>query len=202
VDVASSAASTCRRIKALKFSAAHSASVDSRRYHALAGHPLWGATDMKNQQSSELLRRKMEVAVRLVQLTIENSMQIVAAIAELSAALNRQSLDAAGSQADAGDEENICEMSAEFQRKVTRTLTDAASQLSEIGNDMRIRFAHLLTEHLASGDTDMLDAFQSFLAVLPARSPAIVEPAYSTFRPGERRRCSGANGDHLKVASP
>jgi hypothetical protein len=137
---------------------------------------------MTNRQPTEMQRKNMEVAMRLVQLTVENSMQIMAAIAALADALCRQSFAIARRQADTEDANEIVRLNADYRQQTTQTVMNSARKIAEIGNDMRIRFAHLLTEQLASGDEELLDAFQSFFAVLPARSPAVIVPAYPVVK--------------------
>lgn len=133
---------------------------------------------MKNQPLTEMQRKNLETAIRLVQLTLENSMQIMAVIAALADALRQQGLAIARRQADAKDGRELVKLNADYRHQATQAMLNSLQTIADLGNDMRIGFAHLLTEQLASGDEELLDAFQSFFAVLPARSPAAAVPAY------------------------
>jgi hypothetical protein len=133
---------------------------------------------MTNGQTTEMQRKNLEIAIRLVQLTVENSMQIIAVIAALADELHRQGLVIVTRQAGAEDAQEIVKLNADYRWQTTQTVLNSAQRIAEIGNDMRVGFTHLLTEQLASGHEELLDAFQSFFAVLPARSPVAIAPTY------------------------
>jgi hypothetical protein len=54
-------------------------------------------------------------------------------------------------------------------------MMEAAQQMAQIGNDTRAEFSRLLTEQLASGSREMMDAFQGFLKNLPGQNSNVME---------------------------
>jgi hypothetical protein len=50
-----------------------------------------------------------------------------------------------------------------------------AQEIAEIGNHTRSEFSRLLTEQLAAGSNDMVDAFQSFFKAIPGQNSNVLE---------------------------
>ncbi|HZV54921.1 MAG TPA: phasin family protein [Rhodocyclaceae bacterium] len=123
----------------------------------------------------EIQRKNMEAAMRLAQLSIENSQRIMALQSQLARELFQESIDQAKAQTGSKDPQDIMKLRARYAQETTQKMIAAAQQVAEIGNSARVEFSRLLTEQLAAGSQDMVDAFQSFFKALPGQNTNVLE---------------------------
>lgn len=130
---------------------------------------------MKNEQLSELHRKNMEAAMRLAQLSVENSQRIMALQSELARELFQESVAIAKAQNDAKNPQDIMNLRTRYAQETAQKMMESAQKIAEIGNDARAEFSRLLTEQLASGSHDLMDSFQTFFKALPGHNPNVME---------------------------
>ena len=130
---------------------------------------------MKNENISELNRKNMEAAMRLAQLSIENSQKIMALQSELARELFQESVANAKAQADSKDPQQVMTLRTKYAQETAQRMMESAQKIAEIGNEARVEFSRLLTEQLASGSHDLMDSFQSFFKSLPGQNPNVME---------------------------
>jgi phasin family protein len=128
-----------------------------------------------NQEFGEIQRKNMEAAMRLAQISIDNSQRIMALQSQLARELFANSVEQAKAQVESKDPQNIVALRARYAQETAQKMIAAAQQVAEIGNSARIEFSRLLTEQLAAGSQDMVDAFQSFFKALPGQNTNILE---------------------------
>lgn len=128
-----------------------------------------------NEQFSDIQRRNMEAAMRLVQLSIENAQRVMALQTELAQSLLGETMESARAQASAKDGQEIFALRARYAQDASQKLIAAASKIAEIGNEARVEFSRMLTEQLASGNQEMTSAFQGFIQNLPGGNQQILE---------------------------
>lgn len=129
----------------------------------------------KNEQFSELHRKNMEAAMRLAQLSIENSQRVMALQSELAKTLFEEGVANAKAQSGAKDPAEVMKLRAEYAQDTTKKMVAAAQEIAAIGNESRAEFSRLLTEQLASGSKDMTESFQSFFKNLPGHNPNMMD---------------------------
>ncbi len=129
----------------------------------------------KPEQFSELHRKNMEAAMKLAQMSIENSQRIVALQVDVAKTLFQDSVDNAKALAAAKDPQQAIALRTHFTQETAQKMIAAAREIAEIGNNSRTEFSQLLTEQLASGSKDMMEAFQSFFGSLPGQNAHIME---------------------------
>jgi phasin family protein len=78
-------------------------------------------------------------------------------------------------QSDSKDPQDIVRLRTQYAQEITRKLISTAQQVAEIGNSARIEFSRLLTEQLAAGSQDVVDAFQNFFKALPGQNTSMLE---------------------------
>lgn len=122
---------------------------------------------------SEIQRKNMEAAMRLAQLSLENSQKIMSVQAELARALFHESVEQARTAAT--DPESLVALRARYTQETTQKMIAAAQEIAGIGNETRVEFSRLLTEQLAAGSHDMAEAFQSFFKSLPGQNNNLLE---------------------------
>ena len=130
---------------------------------------------MKNENLSELNRKNLEAAMRLAQLSIENSQKIMALQSELARELFQESVANAKAQADSKDPQQVLTLRTKYAQETAQRMMESAQKIAEIGNEARVEFSRLLTEQLASGSHDLMDSFQSFFKSLPGQNPNVME---------------------------
>jgi phasin family protein len=122
----------------------------------------------------EIQRKNMEAAMRLAQLSIENSQRIMALQSQLARELFQDSVEQAKAHTGSTDPQDIMKLRAQFAQETTQKMVAVAQQVAEIGNTARVEFSRLLTEQLAAGSQDMVDAFQTFFKALPGQNPNLM----------------------------
>ena len=130
---------------------------------------------LKNEQFSELHRKNMEAAMRLAQLSIENSQRIMALQSDLAKTLFEEGVSNAKAQTTAKDPSEVMKLRAEYAQDTAQKMVAAAQEIAAIGNEARAEFSRLLTEQLASGSKDMTESFQSFFKTLPGSNPNMMD---------------------------
>lgn len=129
----------------------------------------------KIENLSELNRKNMEAAMRLAQMSIENSQRVMALQSELARELFTNGVENARAQSGAKEPQEIMRLRAEYAQETARKMMTVAQQVAEIGNDSRLAFSRMLTEQLAAGSQEMADAFQGFFKSLPGQNPNMME---------------------------
>jgi len=132
----------------------------------------------KNEQFGEfgeLQRKNMEAAMKVAQLSIENSQRIMALQSDLAKELFEKSVANAKAQTSAKDPQQIIKLRTEYAQETAQRMIEAAKAIAEIGNASRAEFSRLLTDQLAGGKNDLMDAFQSFFKVLPGQNSNVLE---------------------------
>jgi phasin family protein len=123
----------------------------------------------------EIPRKNMEAAMRLSQLSIENSQKIMALQSQLARDLLVDSMSQARDQADKTDPLEVMNLRARYTQESMQKMVAAAQEIADIGNNARAEFSRLLTEQLAAGSQDMVEAFQSFFKALPGQNTNVLE---------------------------
>lgn len=129
---------------------------------------------MGKNDFGDIQRKNMEAAMRLAQLSIENSQRIMTLQTQLAKELFQDSVEQARAQTGANPDQVIA-MRARYAQDTTQKMIAAAQQVADIGNSTRMEFSRLLTEQLAAGSQDMADAFQAFFKALPGQNANIME---------------------------
>ena len=124
---------------------------------------------------TEIQRKNMEAAMRLAQISIDNSQRIMELQSSLARDLFQNSVEQTKLQATSKDPQDIVKLRAQYAQDTTQKMIAAAQQVAEIGNSARVEFSRLLTEQLAAGSQDVVDAFQSFFKSLPGQNTSMLE---------------------------
>jgi phasin family protein len=129
----------------------------------------------KPEHVSEIHRKNMEAAMRLAQLSIDNSQRIMALQTDLAKALFEESVANAKALTSVTDPQEAIALRTQYAQETSQKMMAAAQKIAEIGNDARSEFSRLLTEQLASGSQDLLESFQSFFKAIPGPNPNVME---------------------------
>lgn len=129
----------------------------------------------KTENFNELNRKNMEAAMRLAQLSVENSQRVMALQSELARELFEQGVENARAQSGAKDPQEVLRLRAQYAQDTAQKMMAAAQQVAAISNDARMEFSRMLTEQLAAGSQEMADAFQGFFKTMPGQNANVLE---------------------------
>lgn len=129
----------------------------------------------KTENFNELNRKNMEAAMRLAQLSIENSQRVMSLQNELARELFNDGVSNAKAQASAKDPQEVLRLRAQYAQDTAQKMMLTAQQVAMIGNEARVEFSRMLTEQLASGSHEMADAFQGFFKTMPGQNANVLE---------------------------
>ena len=129
----------------------------------------------KTEQFSELNRKNMEAAMRMAQLSIENSQRIMALQSDLAKEMFQSGVENAKALTSARDPQAMMQLRTQYAQETTQRMVAAAQQIAEISNAARAEFARLVTEQLASGSQEMTESMQAFMKSLPGQTPNMME---------------------------
>ncbi|MBI5922311.1 MAG: phasin family protein [Betaproteobacteria bacterium] len=129
----------------------------------------------KPEQFSELHRKNMEAALKLAQMSIENSQRIMALQVDVAKKLFQDSVASAKALTSAKDPQQAIALRTQYAQDTAQQMMETARQIAEIGNASRTEFSHMLTEQLASGSKDLMATFQSFFGSLPGSNSNVLE---------------------------
>lgn len=135
---------------------------------------------MKNE-FGEIQRKNLEAAMRLAQMSIENSQKIMALQSQLARDLLADSLTQAKNQAAKSDPMDIVALRTRYTQETMQKMLSVAQEIADISNDARAEFSRLLTEQLAAGSHDMVDAFQTFFKALPGQNAGMLETMHQAM---------------------
>lgn len=130
---------------------------------------------IKPEQFSELHRKNMEAAMKLAQMSIENSQRIIALQVDAAKKLFKESAESAKALSSIKDPQDAVALRTQYTKDTAQMMMETARQIAEIGNASRTEFSHLMTEQLASGSKDMMETFQSFFSTLPGQNNTVLE---------------------------
>jgi len=129
----------------------------------------------KPEQFSELHRKNMEAAMKLAQMSIENSQRIISLQVDAAKKMFQDSVDSAKALTSIKDPQEAVALRTRYTQETAQRMMETARQIAEVGNASRAEFSHLLTEQLASGSKDMAETFKSFFSVLPGQNAKVME---------------------------
>ena len=129
----------------------------------------------KPEQFSELHRKNMEAAMKLAQMSIENSQRIIALQVDAANKMFQESVASAQALGAVKDPQEAVALRTKYTKDTAQLMMETARRIAEIGNTSRTEFSHMLTEQLASGSKDMMETFQSFFGALPGQSSNVME---------------------------
>lgn len=130
---------------------------------------------IKPEQFSELHRKNMEAAMKLAQMSIENSHRIIALQVDAAKRMFMESAESAKALGTVKDPQEAVALRTQYTKDTAQMMMETARQIAEIGNASRTEFSHMMTEQMASGSKDLMETFQSFFSTLPGQNNNVME---------------------------
>ena len=121
----------------------------------------------KQEQLNELQKKNLEAAMRLAQMSIENSQRIMEIQDNTAKRLFEEGVHNAKALSAAKDPQGAMEMRASYAQRTTEEMLACARQIAEITASTQAEFGRLVGEQLSSGSTDMFEAMQKMFTGMP-----------------------------------
>lgn len=124
----------------------------------------------KNDQFNELQKKNMDAAMRLAQLSIENSQRIVELQVETAKSMFDEGVENARALTTAKDPQQVLNLRTQYTQATTEKMLACARRIAEITAESQAEFGRMVSQQLSSGSHDMMDAMQKMLSGMPMGS--------------------------------
>ena len=121
----------------------------------------------KDNQFSSLQRHNLEAALRLVQISIENSQRMMELQVETAKHLFEDSAVSVKSVDTLNDPKKLMESRAEYARKSTEMMLNCARQMAELANHTQVEVGKLIKDQLSCQGQDVFEAIQQAFKGMP-----------------------------------
>ncbi|THF67457.1 phasin family protein [Pseudothauera nasutitermitis] len=122
---------------------------------------------IKQDQTSELQKKNLEAAVRLAQLSIENSQRILELQVATAKTLFEDGVENAKALSTLKDPKAAIDLRTQFAQATTEKLLSTAREIAEITTRTQTEVGKLVGEQLSTGSNDVFDALQKLFKGLP-----------------------------------
>ena len=121
----------------------------------------------QQEQLSEFQSKNMDAAMKLAQLSIENSQKIMELQIETARSLFEEGVANSKALASASDPREAMELRTRFAQTSTERMLTCARQIAEITSSTQAEVGRMVTQQLSSGGKDMVEAFQKVFKGMP-----------------------------------
>ena len=121
----------------------------------------------KPEQMTELQKKNVETAMRLAQMSIESSQRIMQLQVDTARSLFEESVANARSLAEVSDPKAQMELRTKIAQTTTEKMLACARQIAQISSETQSQFGKMVSEQLATGSKDFMEAMQKMFAGMP-----------------------------------
>ena len=121
----------------------------------------------KQEQFNELQKKNLEAAMRLAQLSIENSQRIMEIQVTAAKSLFEEGVHNAKAMSAVKDPKDMMNLRANYAQTTTEKMLSCAREIAEITATTQAEFGKLVGEQLTSGSQDMFEAMQKMFKGMP-----------------------------------
>ena len=121
----------------------------------------------KQEQFNELQKKNLEAAMRLAQLSIENSQRIMEIQVTAAKSLFEENVHNAKAMSTVKDPKDMMNLRANYAQTTTEKMLSCAREIAEITASTQAEFGKLVGEQLTSGSQDMFEAMQKMFKGMP-----------------------------------
>lgn len=121
----------------------------------------------QEQQMNELHRKNLEAAMRLAQLSIENSQRIMELQVTTAKSLFDDGVNNAKALGAARDPQAMVELRTQFAQNATEKMLACAREMAELTSRTQSEIGKLVGQQLTSGGHDVFEAMQKMFQGMP-----------------------------------
>ena len=121
----------------------------------------------QQDQFNELQRKNMESAMRLAQISIENSQKIMELQVHTAKALFEEGVANAKAMSSVKDPQQMMELRSNYAQNTAERMLSCAKEIAEITARTQAEVGKMVGEQLSSGSQDMFEAMQKMFSGMP-----------------------------------
>ncbi|GAB4058543.1 phasin family protein [Uliginosibacterium sediminicola] len=133
------------------------------------------------QTVAALQKKNLESAMKLAQLSIENSQRILQLQMQTAKDLFEDGVANVQSLTQIKTPNEAMELRARYAQQAAEKMFSTSRTIAEITAELQHEMSKLVSEQLTSGSQEMIEAMQGFLKGMPLNSHAAAEAMQSTF---------------------
>ncbi|MCB1957566.1 MAG: phasin family protein [Rhodocyclaceae bacterium] len=118
----------------------------------------------QQEQFSAIQKKNLETAMRLAQMSIENSQRIMEVQVQTAKELFEDSMANAKALTGTRDPKDMLSLRTEYAQNTTEKMLACARQIAEITGSAQAEVGRMVSEQLATGSTDAMEAMQKMFA--------------------------------------
>ena len=121
----------------------------------------------KQDQLNELQKKNFEAAMRLAQMSIENSQRIMELQVATAKSLFEEGVQNAKAQSAAKDPNELLNLRSQYAQSTAEKMLACAREMAELTTRTQAELGKLVGEQLSSGGKDVFEAMQKMFSGMP-----------------------------------
>ncbi|NMG49483.1 TIGR01841 family phasin [Azoarcus communis] len=121
----------------------------------------------KQDQFNELQKKNLEAAMRLAQLSIENSQRVMEIQVATAKSLFEEGVQNAKALSSIKDPKQAVELRTQYAQTTTERMLSCAREIAEITTRTQAEVGKLVGEQLTTGSADVFEAMQKLFKGMP-----------------------------------
>lgn len=133
------------------------------------------------QTVADLQKKNLSAAMKLAQLSIENSQRILQLQVDVAREIFDDGVNSAKAMAQVKSPQDAIEVRSRYAQEAAEKMFDCSRTIAEITADMQAEMSKLVSEQLNAGGQEFFDVVQQMLQDMPLNSCAAAEALQHTF---------------------
>ena len=138
-------------------------------------------TNKVEQTVAAMQKKSLESAMRLAQLSIENSQRILHLQMQTAKEMFEDGVSNVQSLTQIKTPQEAMELRARYAQQAAEKMLTTSRNIAEITAEVQTEMSKLVSQQLSSGSQDLMEAMQGFLKGMPLNSHAAAEAMQTTF---------------------
>ena len=135
---------------------------------------------MSNDQFAEMHRKNIDAAMKLTQMSLENSKRIMELQVETARALFEDSVKNARSLTEAKDPQSALALRTQFAQETSTRMMEAMRQMADLTAGAQAEFNKMLGQQMAGTSQEMMENFKKMMSV--SALPGGGQDAFATMQ--------------------
>lgn len=138
-------------------------------------------TNKVEQSVAAMQKKNLDSAMRLAQLSIENSQRILQLQMQTAKEMFEDGVSNVQSLAQIKTPQEAMELRARYAQNAAEKMLSTSRNIAEITSEVQSEMSKLVSQQLTAGGQELIDAMQGFLKGMPLNSHAAAEAMQTTF---------------------
>ena len=135
---------------------------------------------MSNDQFAEMHRKNIDAAMKLTQMSLENSKRIMELQVETARALFEDSVKSARSLTETKDPQSALALRTQFAQETSSRMMEAMRQMADLTAGAQAEFNKMLGQQMAGTSQEMMENFKKMMSV--SGLPSGGQDAFATMQ--------------------